>query len=428
VAGSAGAGDNGFGVVGVAPEVSLYALKVLGASGSGSWSGIIAALQWSVDNGIEVTNNSYGSSGNPGLLVEQGFDNAYAAGVLNVAAAGNAGRCAGNGNTVGYPARFASVMAVTATGATDLRPCFSAHGPDAEIAAPGVSIYSTYFGGYATLSGTSMSSPHVAGAAALVIAAGAQGPDSVRQYLTSTALDLGPAGRDELYGHGLVDAAAAVNAVAGPPPADDAPPSATLTNPLDGDAVSGTVTVTAEASDDNGVTQVEFKVGNSTIGIDTVAGDGWSADWDTTAWADGPHNVSAEATDTINQSAVDTVTVTVSNPVQAQGMHVGDLDGSATNLKKNWTANATATVHDADHIPVANATVSGSWSTDGGATVSCLTDGGGQCTVSSANLRKKARDSAFTVGDVSHAVLTYEPADNHDPDGDSSGASIIVQK
>ncbi len=278
------------------------------------------------------------------------------------------------------------MIAVTATDAIDVRPCLSSHGPDAELAAPGVSIYSTYLGGYATLSGTSMASPHVAGTAALVIAEGAQGPDNVRQILTSTALDLGLAGRDELYGYGLVDSAAAVAAVAGLPPVDS-PPSVTLTNPLDGDSVFGTVTVTANASDDNGVTQVEFKVNNSPIGVDTDGGNGWSADWDTTEWPDGAHTVTAEATDTTNQIAADSVTVTVSNPVLAQGMHVGDLDGSATNLKKNWMANATATVHDADHIPVADATVSGSWSTDGGATVSCVTDGGGQCTVSSTSLK-----------------------------------------
>ena len=86
------------------------------------------------------------------------------------------------------------------------------------------------------------------------------------------------------------------------------------------------------------------------------------------------------------------------------------------------------TVHDADHIPGADATVSGSWSTDGAATVSCVTDGGGQCTVSSTSLKKKVHDATFTVGDVTHASLTYEPVDNHDPDGDSSGTSIVVQK
>jgi len=152
--------------------------------------------------------------------------------VLNVAAAGNTGSFSGTGNTMGWPASFSSVLAVTATNSSDVRPCFSSHGPESELAAPGVPIYSTYLGGYGTLSGTSMASSHVAGAAALVIAAGAQDPDNVRQILTDTVLDLGATGPDDLYGFGLVDAAAAVTAVENPPA--DTPPSVVLTNPQDG--------------------------------------------------------------------------------------------------------------------------------------------------------------------------------------------------
>ena len=100
VSGTVAAKDNGVGVVGVAPEASLYGLKVLSSSGSGSWSGIIAALQWAVDNGIQVTNNSYGASQNPGGTVQAAFDNSAAAGVLHVAAAGNSGNRKGKGRTL----------------------------------------------------------------------------------------------------------------------------------------------------------------------------------------------------------------------------------------------------------------------------------------------------------------------------------------
>ena len=104
VAGTVTASDNGVGVVGVAPEAKLYALKVLDASGSGSFSDVIAALQWVVDNGtIKITNNSYGSSSDPGTLVKTAFDNSYAAGVLHIAAAGNSGSCSGKNDSVGYP-------------------------------------------------------------------------------------------------------------------------------------------------------------------------------------------------------------------------------------------------------------------------------------------------------------------------------------
>ena len=428
VAGTIAAGDNGYGVVGVAPEVDLYALKILGPNGSGSWSSVIAALQWVVDNGIDVTNNSYGSSVSPGAQVQQAFDNAYRAGVLNVASAGNTGKCDGTGDTVGWPAKFASVMAVTATNSSDVRPCFSSHGPDAELAAPGVSIYSTYFDGYTSMSGTSMASPHVAGAAALVIAAGETGPENVRQVLNDTALDLGPAGRDTLYGYGLVDAAAAVAAVDGSPPAD-LPPWVDLTNPLDNETVSATVIVTADAGDDEGVTQVEFRIDGSPIGVDNNGADGWTAVWDTTRATDGPHTLTTEATDTIEQSTVASVNIEVANPVPAMAMHVGDLDASTINQKQYWKPSVLVTVHDADHLPVTNATVQGSWSTDDGATVSCVTGSGGQCTVAGAgSLKKNIHSSTFTVGEISHNSLTYELGDNHDLDGDSNGRWIAVQR
>jgi len=207
VAGTVAAEDNDVGVVGVAPEAKLYALKVLGADGSGKYSDVIVALQWSVDNGIQVTNNSYGSSGDPGETVKAAFDNAYAKGVIHVAAAGNSGNPPGQGDNVIYPARWASVIAVGATNLDDERAGWSSTGPDLELAAPGVDINSTLLGGgYGENSGTSMASPHVAGTAALVIAGEGLTNVEVRTRLQETADDLGPAGFDTKYGYGLVDA------------------------------------------------------------------------------------------------------------------------------------------------------------------------------------------------------------------------------
>lgn len=157
VAGTIAAADNGSGVVGVAPEATLYALKVLDQSGSGVFSNVIAAVQLAVDLGIQVTNNSYGSTQDPGSLVQAAFDNAAAAGMLHVAAAGNSGNCLGTGDSVLFPARYGSVIAVAATDQADVSPCFSSTGPTVELAAPGVSINSTApGGGYQVLSGTSM--------------------------------------------------------------------------------------------------------------------------------------------------------------------------------------------------------------------------------------------------------------------------------
>ncbi|MBA7671773.1 hypothetical protein ES703_79936 [subsurface metagenome] len=223
VAGTIAAGDNGVGVVGVAPEARIYALKVL-EGGTGDYSDVIAAIQWAVDNGIQVTNNSYGSSGDPGTTVKAAFDNAYAVGVLHVAAAGNEGIPPGRGDNVIYPARWDSVIAVAATDENDNRARWSSTGPDVELSAPGVNINSTLPGGdYVRMSGTSMASPHVAGTAALVITAGITGNGAVRQQLVDTADDLGDAEWDTKYGYGLVDAnEAALPAVPNTPPVADA--------------------------------------------------------------------------------------------------------------------------------------------------------------------------------------------------------------
>ena len=164
VAVAVGAEDNDSGVVGVAPEASLYAIKVLNSSGRGSWSGIIAALQWAVDNGIQVTNNSFGSGTNPGGVVQAAYDNSAAAGIIHVASGGNSGNPRGKGNNVGYSVGYASVIAVAATDPQDRRASFSSTGDTVEVPAPGVTINSTRLGGgYIEFNGTSMASPHVAG-------------------------------------------------------------------------------------------------------------------------------------------------------------------------------------------------------------------------------------------------------------------------
>jgi subtilisin len=219
VSGTIAAAKDGAHVVGVAPGVTIHPLKVLDASGSGSFSNIIAALDWigtynsnHPDAPIRITSNSYGSSGNPGSLTQAAFDNSAAAGVLHIAAAGNSGICSGKTDTVGYPAKYASVVAVAATDSNNARPCFSSTGPDVELSAPGVAITSTIpNAAYDTWSGTSMATPHVTGVAALVLAAKSTlTPSQVRSILTSSATDLGAAGRDTQYGFGLVNATAAV--------------------------------------------------------------------------------------------------------------------------------------------------------------------------------------------------------------------------
>ena len=210
VAGTIAAAADGTGIKGVAPSARLYPLKVLNSSGSGSYSNIIAALQWCVNNKMQIASMSLGATTNSKAL-HDATTAAYKAGVLLVAAAGNSGQAGGYTVTVEYPAAFGAVMAISAVDSNNVRPWWSSSGPKVELAAPGVNIVSDKMGGgLTTMSGTSMACPHVSGVAALVYASGVSKPAWVRQRLVGTATDLGVAGRDPLYGYGLVNAERAV--------------------------------------------------------------------------------------------------------------------------------------------------------------------------------------------------------------------------
>jgi subtilisin len=217
VAGIVAALDNKIGVVGVAPEANLYALKALNSEGVGYVSDVVLAIQWATVNEIQVINMSLGGGKN--IFLEWACNLAYYDdGLLLVAAAGN-------GGAVIYPAAYSSVIAVSATDEYDNLASFSSTGKQVELAAPGVGINSTLPGdAYSgeTWSGTSMASPHVAGTAALVWAANlGWSNDAVRAQLRDTAEDLGTLGWDSEFGYGLVNAAEAVG-VSGeePPPSE----------------------------------------------------------------------------------------------------------------------------------------------------------------------------------------------------------------
>jgi len=204
VAGTIAASDNDIGVIGVAPNADLYALKALNKRGSGYVSDIDAAIDWAIKNNMDIISMSLG--GGYSKSQEALCQKAYEAGIVIVAAAGN------EAGAVIYPAAYSSVIAVSATDSSNKIAYFSNFGPQVELAAPGVNIYSTYPGGkYTTLSGTSMATPHVTGTVALLISKeiyldGEWDPVEVRSRLQSTAIDLGADGKDNYYGYGLVNA------------------------------------------------------------------------------------------------------------------------------------------------------------------------------------------------------------------------------
>lgn len=187
VAGIAAAKADGYGVRGVAPNAKLYAVKVLDRAGSGQLSWVIAGVDWVTKNakakGIKVANMSLGFQGDSPALYAA-ISASVNAGVTYVVAAGNSGINAALFSPANHPAvitvsaiadsdgKCGGLGSATAYGEDDSFASFSNWGPVVDLAAPGVNILSTYKAGtYATLSGTSMASPHVAGAAAHYLAA-----------------------------------------------------------------------------------------------------------------------------------------------------------------------------------------------------------------------------------------------------------------
>lgn len=234
VAGIAAARDLGtsVGLVGVAPEMSIYACKVLNASGSGSYANIISAIQWCIENDIDIINMSLGG-GSYSQALEDICKVAYEAhNILIIAAAGNADGNLGQ-DTIVYPARYGSCVAVGATDNNDARASFSSVGAKLEICAPGVSIYSSVPSGncqlcsstgYRVLNGTSMACPHVFGVGALLLSANfvedndVLSSSEIRSRMNHNSVDLGIPGRDTLFGFGRVDALAAYDDIPPVPP------------------------------------------------------------------------------------------------------------------------------------------------------------------------------------------------------------------
>lgn len=212
VAGIIGARQNGTGVIGIAPNASIYAVKALDSSGSGYVSSIIGGINWAIENNVDIINMSLGSK-NSSTALQNACDIAYYNNdILLVAAAGNSGTKSVNvkspTDTIEYPARYNSVISVGAIDSSNKRASFSSTGKELEVVAPGVKILSDYLNGdTAAFSGTSMASPYAAGDLALLKEANPLYTNAqLRSLLDSSATDLGVTGKDNLYGYGLIKA------------------------------------------------------------------------------------------------------------------------------------------------------------------------------------------------------------------------------
>src|SRR5437764_2264307 len=193
-------------------------VKELSAFGSGTSHDIAEGIRWAVDHGARVLNLSLGG-GARSLAMESAVAYARRRGAVVVCAAGN-----GGSRGVSYPAAYPGAFTVSAVGPRGRLAPYSSFGPEIAIAAPGgdksqgeeagvlqqtLAEGSTTESAYRWFQGTSMATPHVAGAAALVMSLGVSAPGAVEEVLRSTAQDA-PDGNRERYGAGLLDAAAAV--------------------------------------------------------------------------------------------------------------------------------------------------------------------------------------------------------------------------
>jgi subtilisin family serine protease len=214
VAGIIGALNNSIGVVGVAPDVSLYAVKSLDQEGRGNLGDIIAGIDWAIRNHMNIVNLSLTiDQGSQALQAE--VNKAYSKGVIVVAAAGNIEDPSTKVTDVLYPARYSSVISVGSIDRTGYRSSFSYYGKDLDFMAPGENILSTFvnprsksnLGYYEKDTGTSMATPYVTGVFALYKQAyPSLSITAIEKLVEQNAKDLGARGKDRYYGYGLIQA------------------------------------------------------------------------------------------------------------------------------------------------------------------------------------------------------------------------------
>ena len=304
VSGTVGAvGDNGLGVVGVAYEAAMVPIRVLDAGNNTPWSRVIAAVTLADAIDADIINMSLGGT-NPSALLKEACEQAYSDGVFIAVAAMNA-----NSDAPWYPAYYDVCCAVGATTTGDHKANFSNYGDWVDIGAPGVDIESTLLAtpsSYGTMSGTSMATPHVSGAAALLLSCDPLLTlDELRTALETTGplLDAGEWSNADIR---RLDARAALDW------ALSQRPSITITSPQNGSTVQGTVNFSAEVTDDSEVTLVEMYIDDQ-LKASFDHGGTCEYSWVTTDYHGGGHTLRVYAEDDTSRHSEKSISVTVKN-------------------------------------------------------------------------------------------------------------------
>jgi subtilisin family serine protease len=320
VAGIIGAvSNNGTGISGVSGKVRIMALKFLDADGTGTIDSAISAMLYACSMGAHVLNNSW-SDWNYSQALQDTISEVTASGCLVVAAAANS-----SSETPEYPAAMNGVISVSATDNRDALASFSNYGPRIDVAAPGVSIYSTFpmtatpamdnrglAPEYGYLDGTSMAAPHVTGLAALVKSNNIAftGAD-ISRVLQQSADDLGEPGWDIYFGYGRINAQKALLMNSVP---------ARIASPAEGTRLHGAVTVTGSASYPNMTQyQLEYGAGKAPaawvqlISSTSPVTNGVLGSLDTTTLPDGDYVLRLTVRNSQGNAYVDRIPVLVSN-------------------------------------------------------------------------------------------------------------------
>jgi hypothetical protein len=297
--------NNARGVAGTCWNCKVMPLKVSNSGNSATDSLIAQALLYAKDKGVRIAVIGYPVTGR--ATVETAAAAFVAAGGTVFVPSGNDGLLASTPNSP-------SMVTLSGTSTMDGMFLYSNTGPYVDLAAPAYTISTVRGNSYGSNTGTPFAAAYAAGVAALVKTLNPNcAGTALVNLLQQSADDLGVPGYDTSYGYGRLNASRAVAAAAACSGGggDTAAPSVTLTAPSEGASVSGTVSMTATASDNVGVARVEFKVDGTLKCSDTTSPYGCS--WDTAGSTSGSHTASASAFDAAGNTATDSNAVTVSN-------------------------------------------------------------------------------------------------------------------
>ena len=339
---AAAASNNSQGVASIAWNCPIMPVRISALDGTATYSAMANGLTWAADHGARVANISYKAS--TSSTVASAANYFQSKGGVVVAAAGNEAFFDASADNT-------SILTVAATDANDQLTLWTNTGNNIDLTAPGT-VFSTMPGGsYNSASGTSVSSPVVAGAAALVLSvkpslSGSQ----VQNILKQSADDLGPTGWDTGYGWGRVNVGRAVSLASGSstsPSADVTPPVVGFVSPGNGASITGNVSISVSATDNTAVSSVTLTVDGVAAATDTVSP--YTFTWNTNATLNGSHTLAATALDGAGNSNISSISVIVNNVLDTSAPAIRITSPSDGN---KVTSNVSVKVNASDNVAV----------------------------------------------------------------------------